>query len=90
MKTSHIAGTEPRADDAQLTKKLMKCAFDGGGNTMRIGIRNETGRIYRSVEAVGLKEFMDVVECLQTLHFTDELEDECEMKDGFDAIFSSK
>lgn len=90
MQTSHIPGTELRADDAQLAKKLKKCEFDGGGNTMKIGIRNEGGIIYRRVEAVGLREFMDVVECLQKLQFKDELEAECEMKDGFDAIFASK
>jgi hypothetical protein len=90
MKISHVAGTDLRDDDAALVKAIEKKAFPGGGNKMVIGVRNESGAIYRKIEAVGLAEFMGVIGCFETLKFTDELEDSGSMKDGCDAIFSKK
>ena len=88
MKISHVPGTDLRDDDAAILKAVKTEAFDGGGNTMVIGVRNSAGVIYRRIDAVGMREFMNVIGCFQDLDFTDELEDSSGMREKCDAIFS--
>jgi hypothetical protein len=55
---------------------------------MLIGVRNETGDIYRLIGATKVNSFMNAVEELIDLGLVDELQDTEEPKDGYDAIFS--
>lgn len=88
MKTALIPGVALRADDDRILAALKKCRFDGGGNTMIIGIRNEAGAIYRGVTTVGMGDFMQAVGALQKLGLTDELAESIGMREKCDAIFS--
>ncbi len=88
METKLIDGKNVRANDEKILASLKKNARDGGGNTMSIGIRNESGQIYRAVQTVGMGEFMAVIDGLFTIGLTDELANVSEMREGCDAIFS--
>lgn len=78
-----------RADDAAIVAALTAHGDpSGGGNVMRIGIRNEAGAIYRAVETTGMGDFMGCVNALLDLGLTDELADSTSMREGMDAIFS--
>jgi hypothetical protein len=85
MNTTHIAGTELREDDEEIVKVLGRIR-EGAGRTMRIGIRNHGGIIYREVEAAGMSNFFNAVNCLLDREFIDELKDSPPW-DGYDAIF---
>lgn len=79
----------PRFNDDAIRRALEDSGMpDGGGNVMRIGIRNDDGAIYRTVTTTGLGDFMGCVGALQALGLTDELADSTSMREGFDAIFS--
>lgn len=76
-----------RANDAAIVQALTKASFDGGGYTMVIGIRNESGQIYRRVTAVGMSDFMGCINALLALGLSDEMADVKTMREGCDAIF---
>ena len=88
LRNTYIRGTSLRLDDEQITDKLEKRDISLGGKTMRIGIRNEEGVIYRSIEAVGPGQIIDAIQALHDLNFKDELEHATTTINGFDAIFS--
>ena len=78
-----------RANDAAILRALESQGMaDGGGNGMRIGIRNEAGAIYRTVQTSGLGDFMGCIGALLGLGLTDELADSAGTREGMDAIFS--
>ena len=89
MQTQIIDGTSPRANDQQVVAAVKaKARGNGGGATMVIGVRNETGAIYRRFHVTGLGDFMGAVGALQDLGLNDELSNETSMRDGCDAIFA--
>lgn len=88
MQITRVPGTEPRKDHDALTNALKRCAFDGGGKDMVVGVRNHSGAIYLKITTVGMAEFFNVVNCLDSREFDDELAESTRMKDGCDAIFS--
>ena len=58
MQTQIIDGTSPRANDQQVVAAVKaKARGNGGGATMVIGVRNETGAIYRRFHVTGLGDF---------------------------------
>lgn len=72
MQTKLVPGKAARTNDATILSAINEEARDGGGNTMVIGIRNESGDIYRVVKAEGLGEFMGIVGVLSgALKMTD-------------------
>lgn len=77
-----------RANDAAILEALEAASFDGGGHEMVIGIRNETGAIYRRVFTVGMSDFMGCINALSSLGLVDELANSANMAEGCDAIFS--
>lgn len=88
MQITQIPNAAPREDQVALIKLLKKAEFNGGGNQMRIGIRNAARVICTAVETTGMSEFIGVVSKLQEDGFEDELEHSNGMRDGYDAIFS--
>lgn len=88
MLTLYLRGTTPRQDDQQITERLRrKIDISLGGKTMRIGIRNEAGVIYRSIEAQGPGQIIEVVQALHDLGFKDELEQAAHRRYGVYGIF---
>ena len=88
MKTQLIPGAALRDDDQQITQKITRGGVTTGEKVLRIGIRNKAGVIYRTIDAAGPTEFIDAIQALVGLEFSDELEHAREPKYGFDAIFS--
>lgn len=88
MKLTRTAKTDARLDDAVITAALHLCAVDGGGGkTMKVGIWNEVGHLYLEVDTVGLTEFLNVVACLESFDFSDDLADANGPVHGYDALF---
>ena len=91
MKTSLIEGKKPAHFDKHIIGNLLLDVApldEVKQEKMLIGVRNETGEIYRLIGATKLNSFMNAVEELFDLGLVDELEDTEEPKDGCDAIFS--
>ena len=88
MRTTYLRGTKRRRDDQLITDRLKESDVSLGGKTMHIGVRNEAGSIYRSIEAQGSAQIIQVVQALYDLQFRDEMEHATTTKDGFDGIFS--
>ncbi|MBQ5942402.1 MULTISPECIES: hypothetical protein [unclassified Massilia] len=91
MKTSLIEGKKPAHFDKHIIGNLLLDVApldEVKQEKMLIGVRNETGEIYRLIGATKLNSFMNAVEELFDLGLVDELQDTEEPKDGCDAIFS--
>lgn len=89
METKLINGKQPRVnDDKILAAVTNKATGDTDGNVMTLGVRNESGQIYRVFFTTGLREFQRAIGALKNLGFRDELTDSFNMKEGCDAIFS--
>ena len=91
MKTSLIEGKKPAHFDKHIIGNLLLDVApldEVKQEKMLIGVRNETGEIYRLIGASQLNSFMYAVEELFDLGLVDELQDTEEPKDGCDAIFS--
>jgi hypothetical protein len=91
LKTSLIEGKKPAHFDKHIIGNLLLDVApldEVKQEKMLIGVRNETGEIYRLIGATKLNSFMNAVEELFDLGLVDELQDTEEPKDGCDAIFS--
>ena len=91
MKTSLIEGKKPAHFDKHIIGNLLLDVApldEVKQEKMLIGVRNETGEIYRLIGATKLNSFMNAVEELFDLGLVDELQDTEEPKDGCDAIVS--
>lgn len=91
MKTALIATEAGAKFDKNITNNLL---LETAGEdavrkeTLIIGIRNESGKIYRIIGAPALKNYMNAVEELLDLGLVDELQDAEKSVDGYDSIFS--
>jgi hypothetical protein len=91
MKTALIASeTRPKFDKNITNNLLLETANEESvrKETLVIGIRNESGKIYRIIGAPALKNYMNAVEELLDLGLVDELQDAEKSVDGYDSIFS--
>lgn len=91
MKTALVASeTRPKFDKNIIDNLLLDQASeeDVRKETLVIGIRNESGKIYRIIGAPALKNYMNAVEELLDLGLVDELQDADKSVDGYDSIFS--
>ncbi|RYF02256.1 MAG: hypothetical protein EOO32_00740 [Comamonadaceae bacterium] len=87
MQTKLIKGIEPLAIDKKVLAVTKKNASPwDAGDRYRIAVRNEQGAIYRIVEAGSLGIYVGVVEGLEALGMTNEV-DATSTVDGYDAIF---
>jgi hypothetical protein len=91
LKTALLEGKKPAKFDKHIIGNLLLDVApvdEVRQEKMLIGVRNETGDIYRLIGATKLNSFMNAVEELFDLGLVDELQDTEEPKDGCDAIFS--
>ena len=91
MKTSLLDGNTPAKFDKHIIGNLLLTVGtpdEVRQEKMLIGVRNETGAIYRLIGATKINSFMNAVEELIDLGLINELEDTEGSKDGCDAIFS--
>ena len=91
MKTALIEGKQPAHFDKHIVGNILLDVAPPDEvlkEKMMIGVRNETGDIYRLIGATKVNSFMNAVEELIDLGLVDELQDTEEPKDGYDAIFS--
>lgn len=91
MKTALIEGKKPAHFDKHIIGNLLldvASVEEVRQEKMLIGVRNETGEIYRLIGATKLNSFMNAVEELFDLGLVDELQDTEEPREGCDAIFS--
>ena len=85
MKTSLIEGKKPAHFDKHIIGNLLLDVApldEVKQEKMLIGVRNESGEIYRLIGATKLNSFMNAVEELFDLGLVDELQDTEEPKDG--------
>jgi hypothetical protein len=91
VKTALIEGKKPAHFDKHIIGNLLldvASVEEVRQEKMLIGVRNETGEIYRLIGATKLNSFMNAVEELFDLGLVDELQDTEEPREGCDAIFS--
>ena len=91
MKTALLEGKKPAHFDKHIIGNILLDVAPSDEvrqEKMVIGVRNETGEIYRLIGATKVNSFMNAVEELIDLGLVDELQDTEEPKDGYDAIFS--
>ncbi len=91
MKTSLLDGKKPAKFDKHIIGNLLlnvATPDEVRQEKMLIGVRNESGEIYRLIGATKLNSFMNAVEELFDLGLVDELQDTESTLDGCDAIFS--
>lgn len=91
MQTKLLEGIVPRTDD-QLIMTMVEAQshieWRGTGKDRVIGLRNESGQIYRHVIASGMGEFMHLIATLEALNLREQLLDTLGMREECDAIFS--
>lgn len=90
MKTVQIEGKQVADFDAVLIAKLKLTSATAKvvkNERMLLGVRNEQKEIYRQIGVTGLDKFIGVIADLIKLGFIDELEDQEDPMDGYDAIF---
>jgi hypothetical protein len=91
LKTTLLEGKKPAHFDKHIIGNLLLDVApvdEVRQEKMLIGVRNESGDIYRLIGATKLNSFMNAVEELFDLGLVDELQDTEEPRDGCDAIFS--
>ena len=86
MIESKLTGKAVPAFDAKI-EEFLKGKFTDDGKTMSIAGRNDAGEVYRTINAIGLHDYLAVIGCLQSLRLVDLLVDAFQEVDGFDAIF---
>lgn len=92
MKTALIDGKEPATFDATLfiaMDLIPERPQVVWTESILIGIRNEFGEIYRVIGVTGMSRFVDVKSKLRELGYRDEVLEQCEADQGFDAIVSA-
>lgn len=91
MKTALLEGKTPAKFDRYIIANLLlnvSTPEQVRQEKLIIGIRNETGDIYRLIGATKHNSFMNAIEELFDLGLVDELQDADAAQDGYDAIFS--
>ncbi len=91
MKTTLLDGKTPAQFDKNIIGNLLlnvATPDEVRQEKMLIGVRNESGDIYRLIGATKVNSFMNAVEELFDLGLVDELKDTEAPQDGYDAIFS--
>jgi hypothetical protein len=91
LKTTLLEGKKPAHFDKHIIGNLLLDVApvdEVRQEKMLIGVRNESGEIYRLIGATKVNSFMNAVEELFDLGLVDELENTEEPRDGCDAIFS--
>ena len=91
MKTALLDGTTPAKFDKNIIGNLLldvASSAEVRQEKMLIGVRNESGDIYRLIGATKVNSFNNAVEELEDLGLVDELKDAEAPADGCDAIFS--
>ena len=92
MKTALLDGITPAKIDKQIIGNLLLEVASSDKvrqEKMLIGVRNESGDIYRLIGATKVNSYMNAVEELEDLGLADELKDTEAPEDGCDAIFSA-
>jgi hypothetical protein len=90
LKTTLIDGATPAQFDKHITGNLLLEAVSADevrAEKMMIGVRNESGDIYRLIGATKMNSYVNAVEELEDLELVDELADVEETREGCDAIF---
>ena len=93
MKTTLLEGKKPAHFDKHIIGNILLDVApedEVRQEKMLIGVRNESGEIYRLIGATKVNSFMNAVEELIDLGLVDELQETEEPKDGYDAIFSEE
>ena len=93
MKTSLIAGRDiPKFDKDIVGNILLNTAAEDvvRQELLIIGIRNDSGEIYRIIGATKSNSYMNAVEELFELELINEIGDEDGPKEGCDAIFAAE
>jgi len=93
LKTTLLEGKKPSHFDKHIIGNILldvATEEEVRQHKMLIGVRNESGEIYRLIGAAKLNNFMNAVEELIDLGLVDELQDTEELKEGCDAIFSEE
>lgn len=91
MQTKLLEGIAPRIDDYLImvtVEALAKIQWHGAGKDRVIGLRNESGQIYRHFIASGMGEFLHLTSALEDLNLQEQLLDTLGMREGCDAVFS--
>jgi hypothetical protein len=92
MKTALLDGAKPAKFDKDVVGNILLDVAPSDEvrqEKMLIGLRNESGEIYRLIGAAKANNFMNAVEELVDLGLVDELQDTEEPQDGYDAIFGA-
>lgn len=93
MKTTLIAGKDiPKVDKDIMGNILLNSATEEvvRKELLIIGIRNDSGEIYRIIGATRSNSYMNAVEELFDLGLINEIGDEDGPKEGCDAIFAAQ
>jgi uncharacterized protein YutE (UPF0331/DUF86 family) len=92
LKTALLHGKQPPQFDKQIITNLLldvAPADEVRQEKMLIGVRNESGEIYRLIGATKVNSYNNAVEELEDLGLVDELKDAEAPQDGCDAIFKA-
>lgn len=90
MKTALLDGIKPAKIDKKIMANLLldiATVAEVRQEKMLIGVRNETGEIYRLIGATKVNSYMNAVEELEDLGLVDALKNTESPQDGCDAIF---
>ncbi|WP_338847195.1 hypothetical protein V8J88_00565 [Massilia sp. W12] len=93
LKTALIEGRQVPRFDRDITNNLLMehtSLAEVRDEKMIIGIRNDSGEIYRLIGSMHLKNYMNAVEELFDMEMADELQDVEGQRHGCDAIFSQE
>ncbi len=90
MQVTQIPGVQNHVYDTTINERLKKCQLNALGKTMKVGIRNDEGYIYKEITTQSELEFITVVSTLEQLDFCDELAEDQSCLDGYDAILALK
>jgi hypothetical protein len=88
IESKYIKGVAVPEFDGMLSKFVDDYDFEGGGKSMRVGVENFDKKVYRVLTSSGMRAFLDVIECFQTLKMKDQLANSPSSKDGLDALFT--
>lgn len=87
-RTGVIRGIPVSQADESIKYRLTRIVTGEAGSSLRVGVRNERGTVYRWILTQGPQQFIDVLAAMIALGFTDEIADAPGRRAGFDAILS--
>jgi len=86
--TGLIGGAAVSRSDESIKRELSLHGTRHPGCSLRLGIRNEAGIVYRWARTFGIQHFTEVLIAMAGLGFVDELADAAIPCEGFDAILA--